>query len=32
MSVVGGTIPKEDVEICRHIAQEQLGVKFVSYI
>ena len=28
MSVVGGTIPKEDVEICRHIAQEQLGVKF----
>ena len=28
MSVVGGTIPKEDVEICRHIAEEQLGVKF----
>ena len=28
MSVVGGTIPKEDVEICRYIAEEQLGVKF----
>lgn len=28
MSVVGGTIPKEDVEICRQIAQKQLGVKF----
>ena len=28
MSVVGGTIPKEDVEICRHIAEDQLGVKF----
>ena len=28
MSVVGGTIPKEDVEICRQIAETQLGVKF----
>ena len=28
MSVVGGTIPQEDVEICRYIAEEQLGVKF----
>ena len=28
MSVVGGTIPKEDVEICRQIAQAKLGVKF----
>ena len=28
MSVVGGTIPKEDVEICRQIATEQIGVKF----
>ena len=28
MSVVGGTIPKEDAEICRQIAEEQLGVKF----
>ena len=28
MSVVGGTISQEDVEICRQIAEEQLGVKF----
>ncbi|MGN0715528.1 MAG: TatD family nuclease-associated radical SAM protein [Anaerovoracaceae bacterium] len=28
MSVVGGTIPEEDVDICRQIAQTQLGVKF----
>lgn len=28
MSVVGGTIPQEDVEICRKIAEGQLGVKF----
>lgn len=28
MSVVGGTIPEQDVDICRQIAQTQLGVKF----
>ena len=28
MSVVGGTIPEEDVEVCRQIAQTKLGVKF----
>ena len=28
MSVVGGTIPEQDVDICRQIAQIQLGVKF----
>ena len=28
MSVVGGTIPEPDVDICRQIAQTQLGVKF----
>jgi len=28
MSVVGGTIPAEDVEKCRRIACEELGVKF----
>ncbi|MGN1413801.1 MAG: TIGR04100 family radical SAM protein [Anaerovoracaceae bacterium] len=28
MSVVGGTIPEEDVDTCRQIAQTQLGVKF----
>lgn len=28
MSIVGGTIPEEDVPVCRHIAEEQLGVKF----
>lgn len=28
MSVVGGTIPEQDVDICRQIAQTKLGVKF----
>lgn len=28
MSVVGGTIPADDVEICRNIANHDLGVKF----
>ncbi len=28
MSVVGGTIPEQDVDTCRQIAQTQLGVKF----
>ena len=28
MSVVGGTIPEDDVEVCRQIAQTKLGVKF----
>ena len=28
MSVVGGTIPEQDVDICRQIAQTPLGVKF----
>ena len=28
MSVGGGTIPEEDVEVCRQIAQTKLGVKF----
>ena len=28
MSVVGGTIPEQDVDICRQITQTKLGVKF----
>ena len=28
MSVVGGTIPEQDVDICRQIAQTKHGVKF----
>ncbi|MCI8609088.1 MAG: radical SAM protein [Firmicutes bacterium] len=28
MSVVGGAIPREDVEVCRQIAEKDLGVKF----
>ena len=28
MSVVSGTIPQEDIEVCRRIAEKDLGVKF----
>ena len=28
MSVVSGTIPREDIEVCRRIAEKDLGVKF----
>jgi len=28
MSVVSGSIPYEDIDVCRHIAEDEVGVKF----